>query len=175
LKNPKVSITHISVEVRTLDKTLVPQIVVDREPALLIAHVAVLHAGEVKRGAKRWFAFQKERSLPTSEAPWYGWVGETDWTVPQEDYEWVGWLPLDVLPKHKQAEFKKSEWGMVAVIAFNNKLRLRDIQLDVSMPDEAHEQMNRDLGIPEVMFMPELERQILINVLEKRQIHQVFL
>ncbi len=174
-KNPKVSFYEISVQVRTLDKTIVPQIVVDREPALLIAHVAVLRAGETRRGAKRWFAFQQQRNLPTAEAPFYGWVSETDWTVPQEDYDWVAWLPLDSLPAKKQTEFKKSEWSMVAVIAMNNRLRLRDIQLDVSMPDEAHEQMHRELGVPEVVFMPELERQVLVNVLEKREIYQVYL
>ena len=174
-KNPKVSYYEISVQMRTLDKTIIPQIVVDKEPALIVAHVAVLRAGESKRGAKRWFAFQRERGLPTTNAPWYGWVGDTDWTVPQEDYEFVAWLPLDALPTKKQAEFKKSEWGMVAVIGMNNRLRLRDVQIDVSMPDEAHEKMHSELGVPEVVFMPELERQIIASVLEKRDIFQVFL
>ena len=174
-KNPKVSIYEISVQMRVLDKTIVPQIVVDKEPALIIAHVGVLRAGETRRGAKRWFAFQKERGLPTTDAPWYGWVGETDWTVPQEDYVLVAWLPLESLPPKKQAEFKKTEWKLAAVVVSNNKLRLRDVQIDISMPDEAHEQMRRDLGVPEVVFMPELEKQILINVLEKRDIQQVFL
>ena len=59
-KNPKVSFYEISTQVRVLDKTIVPQIVVDREPVLLIAHVGVLRAGESRRGAKRWFAFQKK-------------------------------------------------------------------------------------------------------------------
>jgi hypothetical protein len=135
----------------------------------------VLRAGETKRGAKRWFAFQRQRNLPTSEAPWYGWVGDSDWTVPQDDYDLVAWLPLDSLSAKKQAELKKSEWGVVAVVATNNRLRLRDVQLDVSMPDEAHEQMHRELGVPEVAFMPELEKQALINVLEKRDIYRVFL
>ena len=174
-KNPKVSVYEISIQVRTLDKTIVPQIVVDREPALLLAHVAVLRAGESRRGAKRWFAFQQQRNLPTADAPFYGWVGDSDWTVSQEDYDWVAWLPLDSLPPKKQAEFKKSEWGMVAVVAIDNRLRLRDIQLDISMPDEAHEQMHRELGVPEFVFMPELERPVLANILEKREIYQVFL
>ena len=174
-KNSVVNVYEISIQVRVLDKTIIPQIVVDRAPVLLVAHVAVLRAGETKRGAKCWFAFQKHRNLPTSEAPWYGWVGESDWTVPQDDYDLVAWLPLDSLPTKKQAEFKKSEWGVVAVVAANNRLRLRDVQLDVSMSDEAHEQMHRELGIPEVAFMPELEKQALIHVLEKRDIYQVFL
>ncbi len=173
-KNPKVSFYEISVQTRVLDKTILPQIVVDREPALLVAHVAVLRAGEMKRGARRWFAFQKQRNLPTAAAPFYGWVNETDWTVPQDDYDWVAWVPLDALPAKKQAEFKKSEWGIAAVVATDNRLRLRDIQLDISMTDEAHAEMHRELGVPEVVFMPELERQVLINILEKRQIYQVF-
>jgi hypothetical protein len=171
----KVNIYEISVQMRVLDKTILPQIVVDREPALLIAHVSVLRAGESKRGAKRWFAFQQSRALPVADAPWYGWVSDPDWTVPQEDYEIVAWFPLDSLPKPKQAEFKKSEWGMIAVVAMENRLRLRDVQLDVSMPDEAHETMHRDLGVPEVVFMPDLDRQTLANILEKRQIFQVFI
>jgi hypothetical protein len=174
-KNPRASVYELSVTVRVLDKTIVPQIVVDREPLLLIAHVGILPAGESRRGAKRWFAFQKQRGLPAADAPWYGWVGESDWTVPQEDYEIIGWLPLDSLPTKKQAEFKKSEWGLVALLAMNNKLRLRDVQLDVSMPDEAHEKMHHDLGVPEVVFMPDLEKQVLVAVLEKREIFQVFL
>jgi hypothetical protein len=174
-KNPKVNVYEVSMQLRVLDKTIVPQIVIDREPVLLIAHVAVLPAGETKRGAKRWFAFQKQRGLPAGEASWYGWVGESDWTVPHEDYEIVAWLPVDALPKTKQAELKKSEWGMLAVIIIGNKLRLRDIQVDVSMPDEAHELMHRDLGVPEVVFMPELDKNVLINVLERRDIEQIFL
>ena len=174
-KNPKVSVYEISTQLRVLDKSIVPQIVVDREPLLLVAHVSVLRAGETQRGAKRWFAFQKQRGLPTADAPWYGWVGETDWTVLQEEFEVVAWLPLEALPAKKQAEFKKSEWGLVAVLVSNNKLRLRDAQVDVSMPDEAHEQMHRDLGVPEVIFMPELNRAVLVNVLEKREIMQIFL
>ena len=174
-KNPKVNIYEISMQLRVLDKTIIPQIVVDKEPVLLVAHVAVLRAGENKRGAKRWFAFQQQRGLPTTDAPWYGWVAETDWTVPQEEYELVGWLPLDSLPAKKQGEFKKTEWGLISVVVANNKLRLRDVQLDISMPDEAHEQMHQDLGVPEVVFMPELEKQVLISVLEKREIFQVFL
>jgi hypothetical protein len=174
-KNPKVSVYEISMQLRVLDKTIVPQIVIDREPTLLIAHVAVLPVGETKRGAKRWFAFQKQLGLPAGEASWYGWVAEADWTVPQEDYEIVGWLPVDALPKPKQAELKKSEWGMLAVIVIQNKLRLRDIQVDVSMPDEAHELMHRDLGVPEIVFMPELDKNVLINVLERRDISQIFL
>lgn len=174
-KNPKVSIHEISVQVRVLDKTIIPQIVVDREPALLIAHVSVLRPGETKRAAKRLFAFQKQRDLPTSEAPWYGWVGDADWTVPQEDYDLVAWLPLDALPTKKQAEFKKSEWNMVAVVAMHNRLRLRDVQLDISMPDEAHEKMHSELGVPEIIFMAELERPVIVGILEKREIYQVFL
>ncbi len=174
-KNPKVNIYEISVQMRVLDKTIIPQIVVDREPVLLIAHVSVLRAGESKRGAKRWFAFQQQRGLPVADAPWYGWVGETDWTVPQEDYELAAWLPLDSLSTKKHAEFKKSEWGMIAVVVMNNRLRLRDVQLDVSMPDEAHETMHRELGVPEVVFMPDLDRTVLANVLEKRDVYQVFL
>ncbi|HLY27760.1 MAG TPA: hypothetical protein VKQ72_15550 [Aggregatilineales bacterium] len=174
-KNPKAGVYEISVQMRVLDKTIIPQIVVDRVPALLIAHVSVLPAGEARKGAKRWFAFQSQRGLPTTDAPYYGWVGESDWTVPQEDYELVGWLPLDSLPAKKQTEFKKSEWGLVAVVLADNKLRLRDVQLDVSMPDEAHERMRQTLGIPEVVFMPDLERQILVNILEKREVYQVYL
>lgn len=174
-KNPKVSYYEISVQTRVLDKSILPQIVVDREPALLLAHVSVLRAGETKRGSKRWFAFQNERGLPVTDASWYGWVGETDWTVPQEDYEFVAWLPLDALPKPKQGEFKKSEWGLVAVIGMNHRLRLRDVQVDIAMTDEAHQRMHSELGIPEVVFMPDLERQILVGVLEKREIYQVFL
>src|SRR5262249_50709152 len=174
-KNPKVNIYEISVQLRVLDKTIIPQIVVDKEPVLLVAHVAVLRAGESKRGAKRWFAFQQQRGLPTTDAPWYGWVAESDWTVSQEAYELGGWLQLDSLPGKKQSEFKKSEWGLIAVVVADNRLRLRDVQLDISMPDEAHEQMHRDLGVPEVVFMPELEKQVLISVLEKREIFQVFL
>ncbi len=174
-KNPKVGIYEISVQMRVLDKTIIPQIVVDRTPALLIAHVSVLPAGESRKGAKRYFAFQRQRDLPTTDAPWYGWVGESDWTVPQEDYELVAWLPLESFPTKKQSDFKKSEWNLVAVVLADNKLRLRDVQLDVSMPDEAHERMHQDLGIPEVVFMPELERQHLIAILEKREIYQVFL
>ena len=104
-KNSVVNVYEVSVQVRVLDKTIIPQIVVDRAPVLLVAHVAVLRAGETKRSAKCWFAFQKHRNLPTSEAPWYGWVGESDWTVPQDDYDLVAWLPLDSLPTKKQAEF----------------------------------------------------------------------
>ena len=174
-KNPKVSVYEISVQLRVLDKTIVPQIVVDRTPVLIIAHVGVLPAGESRRGAKRWFAFHRQRDLPTDQAPWYGWVGDSDWTVPQEAYEIVGWLPIDALPTKKQLEFKKSEWGLAAVIVASNKLRLRDIQLDVSMPDEAHEKMHQDLGVPEMLFMPDLEKQVLVNVLEKRDIQQIFL
>lgn len=174
-KNPKVEIYEISVQLRVLDKTVIPQVIVDKEPVLLIAHVAALRAGESKRGAKRWFAFQKERGLPTTNAPFYGWVSETDWTVPQEDYQIVAWMPVDSLPKTKQAEIKKSEWGLLAVVVANNRLRLRDVQVDISMPDEAHEAMHRELGVPEVVFMPDLDKQVLINVLEKRQIYQVFL
>src|SRR5262245_28314531 len=136
--NPKVNLYEVSVQVRVLDKTITPQIVVDREPVLLLAHVGVLRAGESRRGARRYCAFQQERGLPASDAPWYGWVGESDWTVSQEDYQIAAWLPLDALPKPKQAEFKKSEWGLVAVVAMHNKLRLRDIQIDVSMTDESH-------------------------------------
>lgn len=174
-KNPKVNVYEISVQMRVLDKTIIPQIVVDKEPALIVAHVSVLRSGETKRGAKRWFAFQRQRNLPTAEAPWYGWVTDGDWTVSQEDYDIVAWLPLDSLPAKKQAEFKKSEWGMIAVVMMDRRLRLRDVQVDVSMPDEAHEKMHRELGIPEVVFMPELERPVLANVLEKREIYQVFL
>jgi hypothetical protein len=43
------------------------------------------------------------------------------------------------------------------------------------MPDEAHEKMHSELGVPEVIFMPELERPIIVSVLEKREIYQVFL
>ncbi len=174
-KNPKVNVYEISVQMRVLDKTIIPQIVVDKEPALIVAHVSVLRAGETKRGAKRWFAFQRQRNLPTADAPWYGWVSDTDWTVPQEDYDIVAWLPLDSLPTKKQSEFKKSEWGMIAVTLLDRRLRLRDVQVDISMPDEAHEKMHSELGIPEVVFMPELERPILANILEKREIFQVFL
>ncbi len=174
-KNSKVNVYEISIQVRVLDKTLIPQIVVDREPVLLIAHVSILHAGETKRGAKRWFAFQRQRHLPVNEAPWYGWVGDSDWSIPQEDYDIVGWLPLDALPTKKQTEFKKSEWDMVAVVAMDNRLRLRDIQLDVSMTDESHELIRQDVGIPEVVFMPELQKHVLVNVLEKHRIYQVFL
>jgi hypothetical protein len=174
-KNPKVSVYEISMQLRVLDKTIIPQIVVDKEPVLLIAHVSPLRAGETKRGSKRWFAFQQSRSMPTTTAPFYGWVGETDWTVPQEDYEIVAWLPLDSLPKSKQSDVKKSEWGLLAVVVAHNKLRLRDVQVDVSMPDEAHELMHSELGVPEVVFMPDLNKQVLIEVLEKRDIYQVFL
>lgn len=174
-RKAEVNVYEISVQMRVLDKTIIPQILVDKEPALIVAHVAVLRAGESKRSAKKWFAFQRQRNLPAAEAPWYGWVGDTDWTVPQEDYDIVGWLPLDTLPTKKQAEFKKSEWGMVAVVLMDKRLRLRDVQVDVSMPDEAHEKMAGELGIPEVVFMPDLERQVLASVLEKRQIYQVFL
>jgi hypothetical protein len=174
-KNPKVNVYEISVQMRVLDKTTIPQIVVDKEPALIVAHVSVLRAGETKRGAKRWFAFQRQRNLPTADAPWYGWVSDNDWTVPQEDYDIVAWLPLDSLPPKKQAEFKRSEWGLIAVVMMDRRLRLRDVQVDVSMPDEAHEKMHRELGVPEVVFMPELERPVLANILEKREIYQVFL
>ncbi len=156
-------------------RRIMPQIVVDREPVLLIAHVSVLRAGETKRGAKRWFAFQRQRGLPVNDAPWYGWVGDSDWSIPQEDYEIVGWLPLEALPTKKQAEIKKSEWDMVAVVAMDNRLRLRDIQLDVSMTDESHELIHQDVGIPEVVFMPDLKKDILVHVLEKHRIYQVFL
>jgi hypothetical protein len=174
-KNPRVNVYEISVQMRVLDKTTIPQIVVDKEPALIVAHVSVLRSGETKRGAKRWFAFQRQRNLPTADAPWYGWVSDSDWTVPQEDYDIVAWLPLDSLPTKKQAEFKKSEWGLIAVVMVDRRLRLRDVQVDVSMPDEAHEKMHRELGVPEVLFMPELERPVLANILEKREIYQVFL
>ena len=173
--NPKLNVYEISVQARTLDKTIVPQIVIDKEPALIVAHVAVLRAGDSRKGAKRWFAFQQNRGLPSTNAPWYGWVGDSDWTIPQEDYDIAAWLPLDALPKNKQAEVKKSEWGLLAVVVADNRLRLRDVQLDVSMTDEAHEQMHGELGIPDVVFMPELEKAKLISVLEKRGIYQVFL
>ena len=174
-KKQEVNVYEISVQTRVLDKTIIPQIMVDKAPALIVAHVSVLRAGETKKGAKRWFAFQQQRNLPTADAPWYGWVSDTDWTVSQEDYDIVGWLPLDSLPTKKQAEFKKTEWGLIAVVMMDRRLRLRDVQVDVSMPDEAHEKMHGELGIPEVVFMPELERQMLVNVLEKREIYQVFL
>jgi len=173
--NPKINVYEISIQARTLDKKIIPQIVIDKEPALIVAHVAVLRTGEAKKGAKRWFAFQQNRGLPSAEASWYGWVGETDWTIPQEDYDIAAWLPVDALPKSKQTEIKKSEWGLLAVVVMENRLRLRDIQLDISMADKAHEQMQNDLGIPEVVFMPELEKPVLIGILEKRQIYQVFL
>src|SRR5258708_34004933 len=115
-KNPKVNVYEISVQMRVLDKTIVPQIVVDKEPALLIAHVGVLRAGETRRGAKRWFAFQQQRGLPVADAPWYGGAGESDWTVPQEDYDLGAWLPLESLATKKQARFKKSEGNLVALV-----------------------------------------------------------
>ncbi len=174
-KNPKVAIHEISVQVRVLDKTIVPQIVVDKEPVLLVAHVTVLRAGESKRGAKRWFAFQKERGLPSSDAPWYGWVTENDWTLPQEGFEIVAWLPLDALPAKKQAEFKNSEWGLIGVVLADHRLRLRDVRLDISVADEAHEKMQAELGLPELTYTADLNRAALVPLLEKREIYQVFL
>jgi hypothetical protein len=173
--SPKVNVYEISIQARTLDKTIIPQIVIDKEPALVVAHVAVLRAGESKKGSKRLFAFQQNRAMPTAEAPWYGWVGDSDWTVPQEDYAIAAWLPLDALPKPKQTELKKSEWGLLAVVAMENRLRLRDVQVDVSMTDEAHEKMARDLGLPEVVFMADLDKQTLAGLFEKRGIYQAFL
>src|SRR5258708_37632995 len=85
-KNLKISVYELVVTVLVLDKNIVPHIFVDLEPVLLIAHVGVLPAGESRRGAKRWFAFQKQRGMPSSDTPLYGWVAETDWTLPQEDY-----------------------------------------------------------------------------------------
>jgi len=173
--NPRVDVYEISIQARTLDKAIIPQVVIDREPALIVAHVAVLRAGESRKGARRYFAFQPNRAMPTAEARWYGWVGDSDWTIPQDSYAIAAWLPVDALPKTKQNEFRKSEWGLAAVVVMDNRLRLRDVQLDVSMTDEAHDVMSRDLGLPEVLFMPELEKQVLIARLEKRGIYQVFL
>ncbi len=174
-KQPKVSVYEISIQLRVLDKTIVPQIVVDKEPVLLLAHVTVLRAGETKRGAKRWFAFQQQSGLPTKDAPWYGWVTENDWTLNQDQFEVVAWLPLETLPAKKQTEVKNSEWGLLAVVLMENRLRLRDVRLDISMTDEAHETMRAELGLPELIYMPELERAALIPLLEKREIYQVFL
>lgn len=174
-KNPKVSVYEISVQLRTLDKTVIPQIIIDKEPVLLVAHVTVLRAGETKRGAKRWFAFQKERGLPTSDAPWYGWVTENDWTLPQDGFEVVAWLPLEILPAKKQAEFKSSEWSLIAVVVSDHRLRLRDVRLDISVSDESHEKMQAELGLPQLTYTPELNRAALVPLLEKREIYQVFL
>lgn len=174
-KNPKVSVYEISTQVRVLDKTLIPQIVIDKEPLLLVAHVGVLRAGESKRGVRRLFAFHNQRGLPASEASWYGWVSDADWTLRRDECEVVAWLPVDALPKPKQAEIKNSEWGVLAVILLGNRLRLRDVQLDVSMSDEAHAQMHAELGVPEIGFMAELDKQYLIGLLEKRQVEQIFL
>ena len=178
-KNPKVSLYEISVQLRVLDKTALPQIIIDKEPIMIVAHIAVLRAGESKRGAKRWFAFQAEGRLPGSDAPWYGWVAENDWTLPQEQFEVVAWLPLEALPAKKQAEFttqiKTSAWGLVAVVLTENKLRLRDVQIDVSVDDAAHEKMRAEIGVPELIYLPELNRSILATLFEKREIYQVFL
>src|SRR5437588_12962864 len=70
-KNPKVNVYEISMQLRVLDKTIIPQIVVDKEPVLLVAHIALLRAGESKRGANRWFAFQQQRGLPYNDAHLY--------------------------------------------------------------------------------------------------------
>jgi len=48
----------------------------------------VLRAGETtSAGRSSGFAFhQRAQFYPATEAPWSGWVGDTDCTVPQEDY-----------------------------------------------------------------------------------------
>ena len=178
-KPSRVDLYEISVQMRVLDKSVIPQIVTDKEAVTLIAHVAVLRAGESKRGAKRLFGFQKQSILPGASALWYGWVAENDWTLPQEGLQVVAWLPLEALPTKKQAEFtaqvKQSAWGLVAVVLMDHRLRLRDVQVDISMADSAHDAMRAELGLPELINMPELNRPLILTVLEKREIYQVFL
>ena len=52
--------------------------------------------------------------------------------MPQEDYEIVAWLPVDVLPKPKQAELKKSEWGMLAVIVTGNLVVTKPVAVSMT-------------------------------------------